>query len=154
MNNCIKYVNSTGHRLTSGRISITCVTQIFKMLEMQMYFYFSSNKFARRGLMFSILPNRCDRMLYFILSRLIGHRTTARNRFVSLFTIFASFDVSYPSDTWWRHHMGIFSALHKGQWRGALMSSLICAWINGWVNNREIGDLRCHRTHYDVIVMT
>ena len=26
-------------------------------------------------------------------------------------------------------------------------------WINGWVNNREAGDLRCHRAHYDVIVM-
>ena len=25
----------------------------------------------------------------------------------------------------------------KGQWRGALMFSLICAWIYGWVNNRE-----------------
>ena len=39
------------------------------------------------------------------------------------------------------------------QWRGALMFSLICAWINGWVNNREAGDLRRHRAHYDVIVM-
>ena len=29
---------------------------------------------------------------------------------------------------------------HKDQWRGALMFSLICAWINGWVNNREAGD--------------
>ena len=29
----------------------------------------------------------------------------------------------------------------------------ICAWINGWVNNGEAGDLRCHRAHYDVIVM-
>ena len=27
------------------------------------------------------------------------------------------------------------------------------AWINGWVNNREAGDLRRHRAHYDVIVM-
>ena len=26
-------------------------------------------------------------------------------------------------------------------------------WINGWVNNREPGDLRRHRAHYDVIVM-
>ena len=26
---------------------------------------------------------------------------------------------------------------HKGQWRGALMFSLICARINGWVNNGE-----------------
>ena len=43
---------------------------------------------------------------------------------------------------------------HKGQWRGALMFSLIFAWINGWVNNREAGDLRRHRAHYDVTVMT
>ena len=42
---------------------------------------------------------------------------------------------------------------HKGQWRGALMFSLICARINGWVNNREAGDLRCHCAHYDVTVM-
>ena len=41
----------------------------------------------------------------------------------------------------------------KGQWRRALMFSLICAWINDWVNNREAGDLRCHCTHYDVTVM-
>ena len=27
-------------------------------------------------------------------------------------------------------------------------------WINGWVNNREAGDLRHHRAHYDVIVMS
>ena len=24
---------------------------------------------------------------------------------------------------------------------------------NGWVNKREAGDLRCHRAHYDFIVM-
>ena len=54
--------------------------------------------------------------------------------------------------SWWRHQMETFSALlalcagnspvpvnspHKGQWRGALMFSLICAWINDWVNNHE-----------------
>ena len=42
---------------------------------------------------------------------------------------------------------------HKGQWRGALMFSLIYVWINGWVNNREAGDLRRHHAHYDVTVM-
>ena len=34
-----------------------------------------------------------------------------------------------------------------------LIFTLICAWINGWVNNRESGDLRRNRAHYDVIVM-
>ena len=42
---------------------------------------------------------------------------------------------------------------HKGQWHGALMFSLICAWINSWVNIREAGDLRRQRDHYDVNVM-
>ena len=70
--------------------------------------------------------------------------------------------------TWKRHEMETFSVLlaivreihrspmnfpHKGQWRGALMFSLICGWINGWVNNRGAGDLRRHRAHYDAIVM-
>ena len=74
----------------------------------------------------------------------------------------------FISFSWWRHQMETFSALlalcagnspapvtspQKGQWRGALMFSLICAWINGWVNNREVGDLRRYRAHYDVTVM-
>ena len=62
---------------------------------------------------------------------------------------------------WWRHQMETFSTLlatcagnspvnspHKGQWRGALMFSLICAWIKGWVNNGEADDLRRYRAHY------
>ena len=31
--------------------------------------------------------------------------------------------------------------------------SLICAWTNGWANNRHAGDLRRHCTHCDVTVM-
>ena len=66
---------------------------------------------------------------------------------------------------WWRHqfprywpfvrgiHRSPVNSPHKGQWRGALMFSLICAWITGWVNNREAVDLRRHHAHYDVIVM-
>ena len=44
------------------------------------------------------------------------------------------------------------NSLHKGQWCGALMFSLICAWINDWVNNHEAGDLRRHLGQYDVNV--
>ena len=69
---------------------------------------------------------------------------------------------------WWRHQLKHFphyrsfmrgihrrpvNSQHKGQWRGALMISLTCAWINGWVNTAEAGDLRHHRAHYDVTVM-
>ena len=43
---------------------------------------------------------------------------------------------------------------HKGQWRGALMFSLIYVCIDGWANNREDGDLRRYHTHYYVTVMT
>ena len=50
-------------------------------------------------------------------------------------------------------HRSPVNSPHKGQWRGALMFSLICVWINGWVNNREAGDLRRYRARYDVIVM-
>ena len=62
---------------------------------------------------------------------------------------------------WWRHQMETFSAWlalcagnspvpvnsrHEGQWRRALMFSLIYTWINDW-------ELRRHRGHYDIIVM-
>ena len=42
---------------------------------------------------------------------------------------------------------------HKCQWCGALMFPLICAWTNGWANNWDAGDLRRHRTHYDVTLV-
>ena len=51
-------------------------------------------------------------------------------------------------------HPSPVNSPHKGQWRRALMFSLICAWIYSRVNNREAGDLRRYRAHYDVIVMS
>ena len=51
-------------------------------------------------------------------------------------------------------HRSPVNSPHKGQWRGPLMFSLICAWTNGWVNNRDAGDLWPLRAHYDVTVMT
>ena len=73
-----------------------------------------------------------------------------------------------PQDvSWWRHQMEKFSALLAlcatnspvPRWIPRTKASdaeLWCflwyAWINDWVNNREAGDLRRYRTHYDVIV--
>ena len=50
-------------------------------------------------------------------------------------------------------HRSSVNSPHKGQWRGALMFSLICVWINDRVNNHEADDLSRHRAHYYVIVM-
>ena len=49
-------------------------------------------------------------------------------------------------------HRSPVNSPHRGQWCGALMFSLICAWINSWVNNGQAGDLRRHCIHYDVII--
>ena len=85
----------------------------------------------------------------------------------------SSYQPSVPPVTrklasWWRHQMGTFprywpfvwrihrspaNSSHKGQWRGAVLFSRICAWINGWVNNREAVFLSRYRAHYDVIMM-
>ena len=74
-------------------------------------------------------------------------------------------DVLGPDDVVkWKHfrrywpfvrgiHRSPMNSPHKGHWRGALMFSLISARINGWVNNREAGDLRHIRPHYDVTIM-
>ena len=50
-------------------------------------------------------------------------------------------------------HRSPVNSPHKGQWRGALMFSLMCVRMNGSVNNREAGDLRRYHAHYDVTVM-
>ena len=72
------------------------------------------------------------------------------------------------SNHWWRHqwkhfprywsfvpgiHRSPLNSPHKGQCRGAMVFSLILGWTNGWVNNREAGDLRHNCANYDVIVM-
>ena len=67
----------------------------------------------------------------------------------------------------WHYQMEPFAALlaicegnppvtggfpHQGMWSGTLMFSLISACTNGWANNRDAGDWRRHRAHYDVTV--
>ena len=83
-----------------------------------------------------------------------------------LLCIACAYVVEIILTTWWRHQIETLFALlticagnsppvnslHKGQWRGALMFSLICVWINGWVNNGEAVDLRRYRAHCDVTV--
>ena len=86
--------------------------------------------------------------------------STWKFRIVTLKTI--------PHISWWRHQMEVFSASLVicagnlpiiGEFPSqrpvtrSFDASLICAWINERVNNRETGDLRRHHAHYDVTVM-
>ena len=50
-------------------------------------------------------------------------------------------------------HRSPIDSPNKSQWRGAFVFSLIRAWKSGSANNRNAGDLRRHRTQYDVTVM-
>ena len=68
------------------------------------------------------------------------------------------------SESWWLHQMEIFSALlvlsegsppvtggfpsQRPVMRSFDEFSLISTWTNGWANNRDDGDLRCHHAHY------
>ena len=74
---------------------------------------------------------------------------------------------SFLSSSWWRHQMETFSASlvicagnssvpseFPAQRPVTWMFSLICVWINGWIDNHEAGDLRRYRAHYDVTVET
>ena len=54
---------------------------------------------------------------------------------------------------YWQNHRSPLNSPQKVQWRGALMFSLICVWINGWKNIREAGDLIIYRAQYDVTVL-
>ena len=97
-----------------------------------------------------------------------GHVTERINTWKNILPWSAASHNKWHQLTWWRHQMESFprywpfvrgihrssvNSPHKGQWRTALMF-LICAWINGWVNSGEAGDLRHHPAHYDVTVMS
>ena len=53
----------------------------------------------------------------------------------------------------WGIHRSPVNSPNKGPWRRDLMFSLICAWTNDWVNNRDARDLIHHLARYDVTVM-
>ena len=78
---------------------------------------------------------------------------------VSLWLIKASINfITHDDVIKWKHfprywpfvqgiHRSPVNSLHKVQWHRALLFSLICTRINGWVNNGEAGDLRRHCAH-------
>ena len=162
----VKYfINKTNTKCPS--ISQASHTRVWYNTPLQQMIYSSSNKNAKIVHMLYIYITRLTSLMY-ILTQMSF--TAFR---CALYTVWA---VKYKQDTCivvlryhddvmkWKHfprywpfvrriHRSTVNSPHKGQWRGALVFSLICVWINGWVNNREAGDRRRHQAHYDVIVM-
>ena len=93
----------------------------------------------------------CAPCVYFQISvrfKFVGFKPNPRNMMTSSNgNIFRVNGHLWGKNTW-----SPVNSPPKGQWRGALIFSLISVWINGWVNNHEAGDLRLYRAHYDVIV--
>ena len=110
-----------------------------------------------------------SRCLFFFLflndgSEVVSGYVAAWSWIALVFSVWSSWFFLHDDVIKWKHfprywpfvrgiHRSPVNSPHKGQWRGALMFTLICARTNGWVNNREAGDLRRYRAHYDVIVM-
>ena len=101
---------------------------------------------------------QCDHRLLYSIS------TTSFKMFLMLLDAVKSSFSFLLKSIWWRHEMETFSALralvrglhrspvkypHKGQWRGGSMLFWSAHWVNGWINNREVGDLRRHCVHYE-----
>ena len=131
---------------------------IFVLLAVHMVKWY---KLLKKGFISNISWKRrhCEIRLSFPSNTSLDRYNFATVEFYSLLLV---------TPSWWRHQIETFSALlaicagnspvpvnypHKGQWRGALMFSLICARSNRCVNNGEAGDLRHRRSHYDVTVM-
>ena len=100
--------------------------------------------------------------IMYVLLRITSIWVTKRHNVIVLICILV-LAVRHDDVIKWKHfprywpfvrgiHRSPVISPHKGQWREALMFSLICTRINGWVNNGEAGDLRRHRAHY--LIMT
>ena len=84
--------------------------------------------------------------------------------FIETYRIIATCDKQHHDDIIkWKHfprywpfergiHQWPVNSPHKGQWRGASMFAEL-RLKNGGANNRDAGDLRGHRAHYDATVM-
>ena len=118
-------------------------------------------------ILFQVKPSEAKNVGYMLLQRVV--RINRGDWFVNIFCsccYFIYYDgilclgfVDHDAVIKWKYFPRFLSLCtgnsqsHRGQWCGALMFSLICAWINGWVNIREAGDLRYHRAYYDFTVM-
>ena len=120
---------------------------------------------------FDVNPNNC-----WVNTRMAGDLWRHDAGVTSLFCQGYSVNVFFTSGSIWCHrsmHYDVIKwkhfpsnwpfvrGIHRSRWIPHTKTSdaelwcfvFMCVWINGWVNNREAGDLRLHCGHCDVIIM-
>ena len=107
--------------------------------------------FQRRQL--ALIHYNCNAENYcLVVAFSIFHNVHLRGPPVICYIVNINAKVGHDDVIKWKHfprywsfvrgiHRSAGNSPYKGQWRGALMFSLICVWINDWVNNRKAGDL-------------
>ena len=111
-----------------------------------------------------LVQQLCTKCCFFLAYQAPKNNLYGNIQVMNLFDVFEKSTTALDDIITWKHlplywpfvrgiQRSPVNSPHKGQWRGALMFSLNSVWINSWVNNREAGNVRGHRTHYDVIAM-
>ena len=108
--------------------------QMIEDIKSSLISWYFTKPWIKNGI--SIWSSPCPQMLFCLMKR--GH-----------FSLVADYKFSHDDVIKWKHfprywpfvwgiHRSPVNSTHKGQWRGAMMLSLICVRTNGWVNNREL----------------
>ena len=87
-----------------------------------------------------VINSRCRRSIIYACIHMLYNRICTRTYH------------NYQDEvTKWKHFPRYWPFV-RGIHRSPLMFSSTCAWINGWVKNRDAADLKRHCPHYDVNV--
>ena len=101
----------------------------------------------------SLQPCTSKPQIYRYIGDLVSHLNMMTSSNGSIFRVNGPYKGQWRGDLTFSLMCACINGWVKGQWRGDLIFSLMCVCINGWVNNRKAVDLRRHRANYYVTVM-
>ena len=130
--------------------SSCCGLNYFQETEKPLAFYFNFQ--YRDDILYWILHRWRNYLSYTIITMATDELAAQRNK-----SLYGNVIKRKHFPSYWPFVRGIHrspvNSPPKGQWRGALMFALICAWTNSWANNEDTCNLRRYLARCDVIVM-